>query len=67
MKIDEVRPSFTVYTIASDADRLGGVAESLGLAGYMVASFVELTAAFSEFFSNPPHFLLFDSRETKSD
>lgn len=65
MKIDEVRPSFTVYTIASDADRLGGVAESLGLAGYMVASFSELTAAFSEFYSNPPHFLLFDSRETK--
>lgn len=64
MKIEEVRPSFTVYLIASSSERLDGIAESLGLAGYMVASFTELTAAFSEFYSNPPHFLLFDAEET---
>ena len=65
MKIEEVRPSFTVYLIASEQDRLGGLADTLGLAGYMVASFTELTAAFSELMSNPPHFILFDFQETK--
>ncbi|MBX3021712.1 MAG: GGDEF domain-containing protein [Bdellovibrionales bacterium] len=67
MKIDEIRTSFTVYLIASDLKRFEGVAESLGLAGYMVASFSELTAAFSEFPSNPPHFLLFESSENRFD
>lgn len=65
MKIEEIRPSFTVYLIASEQDRLGGLADTLGLAGYMVASFTELTAAFSELLSNPPHFILFDFQETK--
>ncbi len=65
MKIEEVRPSFTVYLIASEQERLGGLADALGLAGYMVASFTELTAAFSELVSNPPHFILFDFEESK--
>lgn len=65
MKIDEVRTSFTVYLIASELNRFEGMAESLGLAGYMCASFSELTAAFSELPSNPPHFLIFDSAETR--
>ncbi len=63
MKIQEVRASFTVYMIASDLSRLEGIAETLRLAGYMAANFTELTAAFSEFPSNPPHFLLFDFQE----
>jgi diguanylate cyclase (GGDEF)-like protein len=65
LKIEEVRTSFTVYLIASELKRLDGIAESLRLAGYMAASFSELTAAFSEFPSNPPHFLIFDAAETK--
>lgn len=67
MKIEEVRTSFTVYLIASELSRLDGIAESLGLAGYLVASFNELTAAFSEFPSNPPHMILFASEEQKFD
>jgi diguanylate cyclase (GGDEF)-like protein len=65
LKIDEVRASFTVYLIASELNRFEGIAESLGLAGYMAASFNELTAAFSEFPSNPPHFLIFDATEAR--
>lgn len=65
MRIEEVRTSFTVYLIASDMARFDGIAESLRLAGYLAASFEELTAAFSEFPSNPPHFLLFDSQENQ--
>ena len=65
MKIEEVRPSFTVYLIASELSRLEGISDSLGLAGYMVANFTELTAAISEVYSNPPHFLLFDAMEAK--
>lgn len=65
MKIEEVRPSFTVYLIASDTSKLEGIADSLGLAGYMVASFSELSAAVSEVYSNPPHFVIFDSEESK--
>lgn len=63
MKIEEVRTSFTVYLIASQLEQMGGVAEALRLAGYMTVSFSELSQAFSEFPSNPPHFLLFDARE----
>lgn len=65
MKIEDVRPSFTVYLIASELGRLEGLSDSLGLAGYMVANFTELTAAISEVYSNPPHFLLFDAMEAK--
>lgn len=65
MKIEDVRPSFTVYVIASEISRLEGIAESLSLAGYMVASFTDLSSAFSEVFSNPPHFVIFDSQEEK--
>ncbi len=65
MKIEEARPSFTVYLIASELSRLEGISDSLGMAGYMVANFNELTAAISEVYSNPPHFLLFDAMETK--
>ena len=67
MKIEDVRSSFTVYLIASDLNEHEGLAESLGLAGYMVASFSELTQAFSEFASNPPHILLFDAEEKGFD
>lgn len=65
MKIDEVRTSFTAYLIASDMSRLEGIAESMRMAGYMAAAFTELTSAFSEFPSNPPHFLLFDALESQ--
>ena len=65
MKIEEIRTSFTVYVIASDLESLGGLTESLGLAGYMVATFVELTAAFSELYSNPPHIVIFNYAEKK--
>jgi diguanylate cyclase (GGDEF)-like protein len=67
LKIEEVRTSFTVYLIASELNRIEGIGESLGLAGYMVAGFGELTAAFSEFPSNPPHFVLFDALESQFD
>lgn len=67
MKIEEVRSSFTVYIIASELNRLDGISESLGLAGYMCASFTELTAAFSEFSSNPPHMVLLDGEEGTFD
>jgi diguanylate cyclase (GGDEF)-like protein len=63
LKIEEIRPSFTVYVIASEQSRMEGIAESLGLAGYMVANFKDLSSAFSEVFSNPPHFVLFDAQE----
>jgi DNA-binding NtrC family response regulator len=63
LKIEEIRPSFTVYVIASEQSRMEGIAESLGLAGYMVANFKDLASAFSEVFSNPPHFVLFDAQE----
>jgi len=65
LKIEEVRSSFTVYIIASELNRLDGISESLGLAGYMCASFTEVTSAFSEFPSNPPHMVLFDGEESK--
>ncbi len=67
MKIDEVRASFTIYVIASDENRVSGIAEHLGAAGYLVVNFADLTQAFSEFYSNPPHFLLFDALETTFD
>lgn len=67
MKIEEVRSSFTVYIIASELNRLDGISESLGLAGYMCASFTELTAAISEFASNPPHMVLLDGEEHSFD
>jgi diguanylate cyclase (GGDEF)-like protein len=67
LKIEEVRSSFTVYIIASELNRLDGISESLGLAGYMCASFTELTAAFSEFASNPPHMVLLDGEEATFD
>jgi diguanylate cyclase (GGDEF)-like protein len=67
LKIEEVRSSFTVYIIASELNRLDGISESLGLAGYMCASFTELTAAFSEFNSNPPHMVLLDGEEESFD
>lgn len=67
MKIEEVRTSFTVYLIASDLQKFSDVAESLRVAGYLVASFSELSPAFSEFYSNPPHFLLVDAQEQKFD
>ena len=67
MKIEEVRTSFTVYVIASQLEQFNGMIESLNLAGYMVAGFNELTSAFSEFFTNPPHFLLLDAEEKGFD
>lgn len=67
MKIEEVRTSFTVYVIASQLEQFSGVTESLGLAGYMVAGFKDLTSAFSEFFTNPPHFVLFEAQEKAFD
>ena len=67
MKIEEVRTSFTIYVIATKLDRVDGMAESLALAGYMVVRFNEITAAFSEFFSNPPHLILFDFEESGFD
>lgn len=67
MNIEEVRTSFTVYVIASRLAQLGGIAEVLGKAGYIVASFTELTAAFSELYSNPPHFVIFDAQESHFD
>lgn len=67
MKIEEIRTSFTVYAVASRLDALDGLIEALGLAGYMVARFDNVTSAFSEFFSNPPHMLLFDFEEKNFD
>ena len=67
MKIEEVRTSFTVYVIASRMEQFSGLTESLGMAGYMVAGFSDLTSAFSEFFTNPPHFLLLDVTEKAFD
>lgn len=67
MRIEDVRPSFTVYLIASELERFEGVAESLSLAGYLVATFSELTAAYSELASNPPHFLVFEATERQFD
>ena len=67
MNLDEVRASFTVYLIASRLARFEGIADTLGLAGYMAASFTELTAAFSEFPSNPPQLLIFDAEESAFD
>jgi diguanylate cyclase (GGDEF)-like protein len=67
VKIEEVRTSFTVYVIASQTPTVAGVSEALGQAGYMVANFNELTAAFSELYSNPPHIIIFDAQERQFD
>ena len=67
MKIEEIRTSFTIYVVGNQSPRLTMIAEHLEEAGYMVARFGELTAAFSEFFSNPPHFLIFDAGEAHFD
>lgn len=64
MKIEDVRSSFTVYIIASELNRLDGISESLGLAGYMCANFTQVTAAYSEIPSNPPHMVIFDGQES---
>lgn len=63
MKIEEVRTSFTVYLIASEMTRFEGISEALKLAGYMTLTFSDLSSAFSELPSNPPHFLIFESEE----
>ncbi len=63
MKIDEVRPSFTVYFIGSEIESLGGVTEALRLAGYMVLTFPQMTSALSELQSNPPHFVILSYTE----
>lgn len=65
MKIEEIRPSFTAYLIATEMDEFAGLAEALRLAGYMVASFNQLTAAQSELVSNPPHFVMLSYTEKK--
>jgi diguanylate cyclase (GGDEF)-like protein len=67
LKIEEVRASFTIYVISSHPPEMEGLAKTLATAGYMVATFSELTAAFSEIYSNPPHFLLFDFHEKAFD
>lgn len=65
MKIEEARSSFTVFVIGTQEERLKEVSGALGAAGYLVAEFNQLTAAFSEFPSNPPHFVVFDFLEDK--
>ena len=65
MRIEDWRSSFIIYLIASDVDRVEGAVEALRLSGYMVVTFTELTAAFSELTSNPPHFVILDASETK--
>ncbi len=64
MNLNEVRPSFTAFLIGSDSKALAPLAAVLESAGYQVVRFTELTAAFSEFSSNPPHFLFFNFSET---
>ena len=63
MKIEEARSSFTVFAIGTHEERLKEVGTALGEAGYLVAHFSQLTEAFSEFNSNPPHFVVFDFLE----
>lgn len=63
MKIERYRSSFTAFFIASDEMSLGSEAEALEQAGYQVVRFNEVTGAFSEFVSNPPHFVVFHSEE----
>lgn len=65
MRIGEIRSSFTVFVIASRVEKTQGIGSALGAAGYMLASFTELTAAFSELASNPPHFVVFDFKEER--
>lgn len=65
MKIEESRSSFNVFVIGSAGSKLKEISDSLGQAGYMVAQFAELAAAFSEITSNPPHFVVFDFHESQ--
>jgi len=52
---------------AHDPESLKAPGEVLSEAGYMCLFFQDLTSAFSEVFTNPPHFLLFDMAEEKWD
>lgn len=63
MKIEEVRPSFSVYLVSSQLAQWDGIDESLKLAGYNSVGFEDLKSALASVPSNPPHFLLFDLEE----
>lgn len=63
MNIEEIRNSFTVYVIATETEKFTDVTDSLRKAGYLIAIFNELLPAFSEFYSNPPHFVIFSALE----
>lgn len=67
MKLEDLRPSFTVYLISSKSEALKAPGEVVGEAGYLCLQFEDLTSAFSEVFQNPPHFVIMDMNEDKFD
>ena len=67
LKLEDLRPSFTVYLISSNTDSLRAPGEVVGEAGYLCLQFDDLTSAFSEVFNNPPHFVIMNLNEEKFD
>ena len=65
MKIETLRPHFTVYLISSKTDALRNPGVVLSDAGYVCMYFNDLSSAFSEVFNNPPHFVIFDAFENR--
>lgn len=67
MKLESLRPYFTVYLISSNTDSLRNPGIVLSDAGYVCLYFNDLSSAFSEIFNNPPHFVILDAGEQKMD
>lgn len=67
MKISDLRPSFTIYLIGSQLNSLDEVGRVASEAGFVILRFEDLTSAFSEIASSPPHFIVMDIAEPKID
>jgi diguanylate cyclase (GGDEF)-like protein len=67
LNLEDLRPSFTVYLISSRPESLKSVGEVFSDAGYLCLQFEDLTSAFSEVFSNAPHFIVFNINEDRFD
>lgn len=67
MKVESLRPSFTVFLISSDPESMRSPGRVFTEAGYVCLYFSDMASAFSEVLANPPHFIIYDFNEQKFD
>ena len=65
MKIDEIRPSFTVYLISPR--ELDGLTDALAFAGYANESYLNLEPALQNVARNPPHVVVLEVNDESAD